>query len=181
MQRVSYNGKKPKIEKGAFVAPTAVLIGEVTVEKGANIWFGAVLRGDLGAIVVKAGASVQDNVVVHVLPQGETYIGENATIGHNATLHNCTVGKGAIVGINSVVLDFAAIGEEAVVAAGSVVSDKSEIPARHLAAGAPAQVKKELSGNALWYVQQGIEVYKNLRDKYLEEGTGVVEKNIGWE
>ncbi len=179
MQRISYKGKIPRVQKGAFVAPTAVLIGDVTVEIGANIWFGAVLRGDLGSIVVKSGASVQDNAVVHVLPQGETVIGENATIGHGATLHNCTVGKGAIVGINSVVLDFASIGEEAVVAAGSVVGDKTEIPVRHLAAGVPAQIKKEISGNALWYVQQGIEVYKNLRDRYLEEGTGVVEKDLG--
>lgn len=179
MHIVPYEGKTPRVQKGAFVAPTAVLIGDVTVEKGANIWFGAVLRGDLGSIVVKSGASVQDNAVVHVLPQGETFIGENATIGHGAILHNCTVGRGAIVGINSTVLDFASIGEEAVVAAGSVVADKSEIPERHLAAGAPAQTKKELSGNALWYVQQGIEVYKNLRDRYLEEGTGVVEEDTG--
>lgn len=175
MQLISYRGKKPVVHKGAFVAPTAVLIGDVTVEEGANIWFGAVLRGDLGKIVVKKGASVQDNTVVHVLPESETIIGENATVGHGAILHNCTIGKGAIVGINAVVLDFARVGDEAVIAAGSVVGDRAEIPPRHLAAGAPAQVKKEISGNSLWYIQQGIVVYANLRDNYLKEGIGRVE------
>ncbi len=175
MLRIPYNGKRPVVKSGAFVAPTAVLIGDVTVEPGASIWFGAVLRGDLGSIVVKKGASVQDNVVVHVLPQGQTLIQEDVTIGHGVVLHNCTIGRGAVVGINSVVLDFANIGEEAVIAAGSVVGDKSEIPPRHLAAGTPAQVKKELSGNSLWYMQQGIAVYAQLRDTYLEDGVGVVQ------
>ncbi len=174
MLTIPINGKKPVVEKGAFVAPTAVLIGDVMVESGANIWFGAVLRGDLGSIVVKSKASVQDNVVIHVLPQGQTLIKENATIGHGAVLHNCTIGQRAVVGINSVVLDFATIGDEAVIAAGSVVGNKSDIPARHLATGVPAQVKKEISGNSLWYMQQGIVVYSQLVENYLKSGIGVV-------
>ncbi len=175
MKTIPFNGKSPSVSKDAFVAPTAVLIGDVTVEPKANIWFGAVLRGDLGAIVVKAGASVQDNVVAHVQPQGQTLIEENVIIGHGVVLHNCTIKRGAVVGMNAVVLDYATVGEEAVVAAGSVVSSKSEIPARHLATGAPAQVKKELSGDSLWYIQQGIVVYNHLVDDYLESGIGVVE------
>ncbi len=174
MQSIPYNGKHPLVESGAFVAPTAVLVGDVTVESGANVWFGAVLRGDLGSIVVKKGASVQDNAVVHVLPQGQTMISEDVIIGHGAVLHNCTIGRGAIVGINAVVLDFANVGEEAVIAAGSVVGNKSEIPARHLATGSPAQVKKEISGNSLWYMQQGVAVYKQLVENYLADDIGVV-------
>ncbi len=174
MKRVTLKGKKPVVESGAFVAPTAVLIGDVTVESGANIWYGAVLRGDLGSIVVKAGASVQDNVVIHVQPQGQTLIEENVIIGHGVVLHNCVIKRGAIVGINSVVLDYATVGEEAVVAAGSVVSSKSEIPPRHLAAGIPAKSKKELSGDSLWYIQQGIVIYNHLVQDYLDDGIGVV-------
>ena len=176
MKRVTFKGKRPLVESGAFVAPTAVLIGDVTVESGANIWYGAVLRGDLGSIVVKAGASVQDNVVVHVQAQGQTLIEENVIIGHGVVLHNCVIKRGAVVGINSVVLDYATVGEEAVVAAGSVVSSKSEIPARHLATGIPAKAKKELSGDSLWFMQQGVVVYNHLVQDYLNDGIGVVEE-----
>ena len=170
-----YKGKMPRVSSSAFIAPTATLIGDVTVEEGASIWFGAVLRGDLGAIVVKKGANIQDNTVVHLKLEGSTaIIGENATIGHGAILHDCTIGKGAIVGINAVVLDFANVGEEAIVAAGSVVSDNFVVPPRHLAAGVPAKIRKEISGTSLWYVQIGYKSYYELRDQYLKEGIGVV-------
>ncbi len=173
MQIVAYRGKKPRIDKNAFIAPTAVLIGDVTVEKEANIWFGAVLRGDLGAIIVKKGASVQDNTVVHSLLEGQTIIGENAVIGHGAVLHNCTIEKDAVVGINSVVLDHARVGERAVIGAGSVVTNKMEIPAEHLATGSPAKVKKKISGSSLWYTREQ-SLYKDLCNNYLAEGTGRV-------
>lgn len=168
-----YKGKKPCVSPEAFVAPTATLVGDVVVEGGASIWFGAVLRGDLGSIIVKKGASVQDNTVVHLKQEGGLiYIGENVTIGHGAILHECTIEKGAIVGINAVVLDFAKVGEEAVVAAGSVVAQRTIIPPRHLAVGVPAKVKKEISGASLIYVQHSHLVYDELRDEYLAQGIG---------
>lgn len=172
---VPYRGKKPRVSKNAFVAPTAVLIGDVTVEEGVSIWFGAVLRGDMGSILVKAGANVQDNTVVHLKAEGsQAVIGENATIGHGAILHDCTIGKGAIVGIGAIVLDFAQVGEEAIIAAGSVVGDNMVIPPRHLAAGVPAKVKKEISGTSLWYIKESPIWYHKTRDEYLEQGIGVV-------
>ena len=128
---VPYNGKTPNIAKGAFIAPTAALVGDVTVEEGASIWFGAVLRGDIGSIVVKAGANVQDNTVVHTHIDGQTVIGENASIAHGAILHDCTIGKSAVVGINAVVLDRAIVGDESIIAAGSVVGVNTIIPPRH--------------------------------------------------
>jgi carbonic anhydrase/acetyltransferase-like protein (isoleucine patch superfamily) len=173
---VPYKGKKPRVAKGTFIAPTAVLIGDVTVEEGASIWFGAVLRGDIGSIVVKAGANVQDNTVVHLkLPGSQAVIGENATIGHGAILHDCTIGRGAIVGINAVVLDFAKVGDGAIIAAGSVVSDNMVIPPGHLAAGVPAQIKKEISGTSQWYINIASETYHRLRDEYLQQGIGAVQ------
>ncbi|NMB40590.1 MAG: gamma carbonic anhydrase family protein [Firmicutes bacterium] len=169
---VPYKDKKPHVAKGAYVAPTAVLVGDVTIEEGASIWFGAVLRGDIGSILVKKGANVQDNTVVHLkLPGSQAIIGEDATIGHGAILHDCTIGKRAIVGIGAVVLDFAEVGEEAIIAAGSVVGDNAVIPPRHLAAGVPAEVKKEISGNSLWYIKVASETYHQLRDDYLGQGT----------
>ena len=170
-----YQDKIPRVSKSAFVAPTAALIGDVTVEEGVSIWFGAVLRGDIGAIVVKKGANIQDNTVLHTKTEDEpTIVGENATIGHGAILHSCTIGTGVIIGIKAVILDGAVVGDESIVAAGSVVGDKTIIPPRHLAAGIPAIVKKEISGNSLWYVQIGYKYYHKLRDEYLKHGIGVV-------
>jgi carbonic anhydrase/acetyltransferase-like protein (isoleucine patch superfamily) len=174
MQIVEFKGKRPRVAPGAFVAPTAVLIGDVEVEAGASIWFGAVLRADFGKIRVGGNSSVQDNVVVHVLPGGETVIGSNVTVAHGAVLHNCKVEDGAIIGMNAVILDNAVIGSEAVIAAGSVVTDGMQIPPGHLAAGAPAKPKKEISGNALNWVKQSALAYQHLMNAYLEEGTGVV-------
>jgi len=171
---IAYNGKKPKVAVGAFLAPDATLIGDVTVESGASIWFGARLRGDFGKIMIGAGSSIQDNAVIHVLPGGATVVEENVTVAHGAVLHNCTLKKGCVVGMNAVVMDNAVVGEQAIIAAGSVVADGAEIPARHLAAGTPAQVKKELSGKALWWVEVSSAAYKTLAEGYLEQGVGRV-------
>ncbi|MEW6032333.1 MAG: gamma carbonic anhydrase family protein [Bacillota bacterium] len=163
-----FAGKTPKVAAGAYVAPTAALIGDVEVEEGASVWFGAVLRGDLGRIRVGPGASVQDNVVVHTLPGGETVIGEGATVAHGAILHNCAVGRNAVVGMNCVVLDHAVLGEEAMLAAGSVLRERARVPERYLAAGIPAEVKKELDGAALWWVRTSADAYAELTRRYLE-------------
>lgn len=166
---LSFGGKTPQVDSTAFIAPTATLIGDVEVEAGASVWFGAVLRGDFGRIRVGRGASVQDNVVVHTLPDEETAVGENVTIGHGAVLHTCRVGRGAVVGMNCTLLDGCVIGEEAMLAAGTVVRDRMVVPDRHLAAGVPAEVKKELTGPALWWVRTGPASYQDLSRRYLEE------------
>lgn len=169
---IEFNGKKPKVSDKAFVAPNATLIGDVTVKEGASIWFGAQLRADFGKIIVGARSSIQDNVVVHMLPGGQTVIEEDVTVGHGAVLHNCTLKKGCIVGMNAVILDNAVVGEQAIVAAGSVVTNGTEIPARHLAAGVPAKPIKELSGDSLLLVEQSARAYSMLVEKYLKEGIG---------
>jgi carbonic anhydrase/acetyltransferase-like protein (isoleucine patch superfamily) len=169
---IEYNGKRPRVSPKAFIAPDATLIGDVTVAEGASVWFGARLRGDIGSITIGARSSIQDNVVIHVLPEGATVVEEDVTVAHGAVLHNCTLRKGCLVGMNSVILDNAVVGEQAMVAAGSVVSDGSEIPPRHLAAGSPAVAKKQLSGQALWWVQISSEFYVKLTENYLREGIG---------
>lgn len=169
---IEFDGKKPQVATGSFIAPTATLIGDVVVEKEAGIWFGAVLRGDFGRIIVRKGSSVQDNVVVHVIPGHETIIGENVTVSHSVVLHGCTIEKGAIIGMGAVVQDFCLIGEEAMVAAGSVVPTNMQVPPRHLAAGVPAEVKKEITGTSLMWVSQSAPAYKELAMKYIEQGIG---------
>ena len=150
---IEYKGKRPQVADDVFLAPTAVLIGDVRVEAGASIWFGAVLRGDFGSIVVGPGSNVQDNAVIHVGEAWPTIVGANVTIGHGAVLEGCTIGDGAVVGMNATVLPHASIGSEAVVGAGSVVGEGMEVPARTLAAGVPARIKKELSGSSLEWVR----------------------------
>jgi carbonic anhydrase/acetyltransferase-like protein (isoleucine patch superfamily) len=167
---IEYHGRRPRVAEGVFLAPTAVLIGDVTVEAGASIWFGAVLRGDFGPIVVGAGSNVQDNAVVHVGAAWPTLIGANVTIGHGAVLEGCTIGDGAIVGMNATVLPRAVVGSEAVVAAGSVVGEGMEVPARTLAAGVPAQVKKALSGSSLEWMHMAAADYQQKAREYCELG-----------
>jgi gamma-carbonic anhydrase len=101
MNLYEFNGKYPKIAKGVFLAPTAVILGDVTIEEGSSIWFGAVLRGDFGPIHIGKNTSVQDNCVVHVT-NGGTRIGDNNTIGHGAIVHSCTIGNRNVIGMNSV-------------------------------------------------------------------------------
>lgn len=167
---IEYEGRRPQIAEDVFVAPTAVLIGDVRVEAGASIWFGAVLRADHGTIVIGAGSSIQDNVTMHVPEQSVTIVGENVTVGHGAVLEGCRIGARSVIGVNAVVLAGADIGEEVMVAAGSVVGEGVRIPARTLAAGAPARVKKELSGSSLDWIGYAAGAYHHLRSQYLAQG-----------
>src|SRR5579862_9416166 len=150
---IEYKGKRPKIDPSAFIAPTAVLIGDVEVGPQASIWFGAVLRGDNGPIRVGARSSVQDNAVVHVSEHGATLIGEDVTIGHCAVMEDCDIKRYALIGSNATLLNGCVIGEGALIAAGSVVGERAEIPARTLAAGAPAKVKKAIEGEAATWIE----------------------------
>jgi carbonic anhydrase/acetyltransferase-like protein (isoleucine patch superfamily) len=167
---IEYHGKRPRVAEDVFLAPTAVLVGDVTVEAGASIWFGAVLRGDFGPIIVGAGANVQENAVIHVGVDWPTTIGANVTVGHCAVLEGCTIGDGAIIGMNATVLPRAVIGNEAVVAAGSVVAEGMQVPARTLAAGAPARIKKELAGSSLEWVRMAAGDYREKAREYRAMG-----------
>ena len=169
---IEYRGKRPKIAESAFVAPTAVLIGDVEVGPEASIWFGAVLRGDNGPIRVGARTSVQDNAVVHVSERGETLIGEDVTIGHSAVMEDCTIERYALIGSNATLLNGCTIGEGALVAAGSVVGERAAIPPRVVAAGAPAKVKKALEGEAAAWIDVSSNVYVELSRSYLAQGIG---------
>ena len=170
---IEYNGKKPQIARSVFIAPTAVLLGDVQVEEGVSIWFGAVLRGDHGTIIVGAGSNVQDNSTIHVPKEGSTILGENVTIGHGAVLEGCRIGKGAIIGMGAVLLQGTQIGEESLVAAGSVVTEGVSIPPRMVAAGVPAQIKKELGGSSSDWIQRAAVNYHRLRDQYRDQKIGL--------
>jgi carbonic anhydrase/acetyltransferase-like protein (isoleucine patch superfamily) len=169
---IEYLGKNPKIAPSAFVAPTAVLIGDVEIGEQSSIWFGAVLRGDNGPIRVGARTSIQDNSVIHVSTGFQTIIGDDCTIGHCAVMEDCVIENGALIGSNAVILNEAVIGAKSLIGAGSVVAAKARIPAAVVAAGVPAQVKKELAGDALKWVEHGGPEYVELSRSYLDHGVG---------
>jgi carbonic anhydrase/acetyltransferase-like protein (isoleucine patch superfamily) len=170
---IEYRGKQPKIAASAFIAPNAVLIGDVEVGEESSIWFGAVLRGDNGPIRVGARTSVQDNAVVHVSERGGTFIGDDVTVGHCAVMEDCTIEPHALIGSNATLLNGCTIGEGALIAAGSVVGQNTSIPARVVAAGAPAQVKKRLHGEAAAWIDISADVYVQLARSYLAQEIGV--------
>jgi carbonic anhydrase/acetyltransferase-like protein (isoleucine patch superfamily) len=140
-------GKRPQVHESAYIAPTAILIGDVVIEAGASVWFGAVLRGDEAQIRVGEGSNVQDNAVIHVSTNLPTIIERNVTIGHAALLEGCVVEDGSLVGMGAVMLQRSRLGAGSLLAAGAVLREGGEIPPGHLAAGVPAVVKKPL-GNA---------------------------------
>ncbi len=165
---IEYKGHRPKISPKAFIAPTAVVIGDVTIGDEASIWFGAVLRSDQNAnpIVVGARTSVQDNCVIHS-GEAPTIIEEDVTVGHAAIMEGCLIRRAAIIGMNVTLLENTAIGEESLIAAGSVVVPHTKIPPGVLAAGAPAKIKKEISGEALNWIKMGSSTYVGLGRSYL--------------
>jgi carbonic anhydrase/acetyltransferase-like protein (isoleucine patch superfamily) len=172
---IEYRGKRPKIAPSAFVAPNAVLIGDVEVGEEASIWFGTVLRGDNGPIRIGARTSIQDNAVVHVSERGGTFVGDDVTVGHCAVMEDCTIERYALIGSNATLLNGCTIGEGTLIAAGSVVGQNAAIPARVVAAGAPATVKKPLEGEAAAWIEISSGEYVKLSRMYLAQSIGCVE------
>ncbi|GAC1651708.1 MAG: gamma carbonic anhydrase family protein [Vulcanimicrobiaceae bacterium] len=174
---IEYRGKKPKVHPSAFVAPSAVLIGDVEVGEESSIWFGTVIRGDNGPIRIGARTSIQDNSVVHVSETGQTIIGDDVTVGHCAVMEDCNVGNFAVIGSNAVLLNGSVIGERALIGAGSVVGERAQIPPSVVAAGSPATVKKPLEGEALHWIEIAAKEYVDLSRRYIKEGIGVRESS----
>lgn len=162
---IALGEKAPRVAEGVYLAPNAVLIGDVEVAAGASIWFGAVLRADMGPIRIGPGTAVEDNSVVHA----NTEIGANVILGHSVVVEGCVIEEGAVIGSRSVVLMGARIGRRAMVAAGSVVTEGMAVPPATLVAGAPAQVKKPLGGSSRDWVERAARNYQELGHRYLRE------------
>jgi carbonic anhydrase/acetyltransferase-like protein (isoleucine patch superfamily) len=161
-------GKRPTVHPDAYIAPTAVLIGDVDIGAGASVWFGAVLRGDEAQITVGAGANIQDNAVIHCARDLPTVIEQDATIGHSAQLEGCVVERGALVGMGAIMLQRSRLGAGSLLAAGAVLAEGSEVPPGHLAAGVPAKVKKPLGGSSGNWVETAALHYRDRAVAYRE-------------
>lgn len=172
---ITFNGRTPRIHPSAWIAPTAVLIGDVEIGPESSIWFGAVLRGDHPEHGIRVGArtSIQDNAVLHVSARGATLVGDEVTVGHGAVFESCIIERSALIGMNAVILHGARIGEAALVAAMSVVPERMTVPAGHLVAGVPARVRRELGGDAVQWVRHSAEHYVSLSRQYIAQRIGV--------
>jgi carbonic anhydrase/acetyltransferase-like protein (isoleucine patch superfamily) len=170
-----FDGKRPKIHSSVFLAPTAVVIGDVTIGADSSVWFGAVLRGDSPehSVIVGERTSVQENCVIHIGHWGPTVVGDDVTVGHGAKFECCSIGDRTVIGMNAVILQNARIGRECVLAAGTVVLEGADIPERSLVAGVPGKIKKTLDADAEW-LRYGGQHYVDLSRQYLAEGVGRV-------
>ena len=156
------DGIVPVVDPSSFVHPTAVLIGDVVVGPECYIGPGASLRADMGRIVMKKGSNFQDNCVAHTFAGGEVVLEEKANIGHGAILHGCHIHEQVLVGMNSVIMDGAVVGENAIIGALSLVPAEMQVPDRKIAVGNPAKVVKEASDETVKWKTEGTELYRTL-------------------
>jgi len=148
------DGKVPSISREAFVHEAAVVIGEVIIGDGANIWPGAVLRGDIESITVKDGASVQDGAIIHTDPGFPTLIGRGTTIAHGCIIHGCRIGDWSLVAMGAVVLTGAVVGSNSIVGASALVPEGKNIPDRSIAMGVPAKVVRMANASDIMRVEE---------------------------
>ncbi|MBV8950258.1 MAG: gamma carbonic anhydrase family protein [Actinobacteria bacterium] len=167
MPQFSFEGLEPQVHPGAFVAPTATLVGDVVVEDGASVWYGAVLRADYSPVFVRRGANVQDGAVLHGPPGLHTEVGPGATVAHNCVVHGAILEEECLVANGAVVLDGARVGTRALVAAGSLVPANFVVPSAMLAAGSPVQLKRPVTGSpAEFWVDTNPSAYAELATRH---------------
>ncbi len=165
-------GARPAIPASVFIAPGAVVIGDVSLGEEASVWYQATVRGDINRIRVGARSNLQDGCVVHVADAFSTEIGEFVTVGHKAILHACTVGDEVLVGMGATVLDGAEIGARSIIGAGALVTGGKKIPPGSLVLGSPAKVVRQLSLEEQASIKVWAERYVTLSRVYLEKGLG---------
>ena len=173
MSVISFENKVPEIGARVFLAPGAVVLGEVFLGDDVSIWFNVILRADIHWIRVGARSNLQDGVIVHVENQQcATLLEEEVSVGHGAILHGCTIGSGSLIGMGAKILNDAVIGEGSLVAAGAVVREGYKVPPRSLVVGVPAVVKRTLTDEEYARARGTAMNYLRYKERYLIEGLG---------
>jgi carbonic anhydrase/acetyltransferase-like protein (isoleucine patch superfamily) len=157
---------RPQVDDGAWIAPTATLVGAVHVADGASVWYGAVLRGDNEPIIIGPDSNVQDNVVFHTDEGIPVSLGRGVSVGHNAVVHGSTVGDHVLVGMGAILMNRSVIGDECLIAAGALVPEGATIPSRSLVVGVPAKVLRELTDDEVAKLHHNAKVYTVHRDRH---------------
>lgn len=152
-------GEEPLYGPDVFVAPTAVVMGDVQMDEGSSLWYGAVLRGDINSIKIGKFSNLQDGVIGHLADDHSLVVGKYVTVGHGAVIHACEIADECLIGMNSTILDGAKIGKQSIVAAGSLVPAGMDVPAGSLVAGVPAKIKRKLSGEEKKNLKKWAEKY----------------------
>ena len=166
---LSFGGKMPRDEGAVFVAANATVLGDVTLGRGVNIWYGSVLRADEGALILGENSNVQDNAVLHCDPGGQVVLGKNVTVGHSAIVHGCTVGNNVLIGMGATVLNGAKIGDNCIVGAGALVTGKMDAPAGSMILGSPAKVVRPLKPEEIEGNRAAMEEYLEAAAQYRKE------------
>jgi carbonic anhydrase/acetyltransferase-like protein (isoleucine patch superfamily) len=169
MPILPYKGILPKIAEGVFIAPGAVIIGDVTIHEGASVWFNAVIRGDSAPIVIGPHSNIQDNCTLHADPGAPVTIGSYCTIGHNAIVHGATLGDHVLVGMGAIVLNHAVVGSNTILGASALVSEHKLVPEGSLAIGIPAKVVRPLNENERLMLSISADNYSKKAADYLQE------------
>ena len=164
--------RQPKLGKGAYIASTAVVLGDVTLGAQASVWYGAVLRGDINRIVIGHHSNVQDNAVLHLSDKFPCVLGNWVTVGHSAVVHACTVGDEVLVGMGAVILDGAVIGKQSIIGAKALVTQGTKIPPGSMVLGVPAKVVRPLTLKE----RQGLKWWAQ---KYVDNGAYCLKHKIG--
>lgn len=168
MPSYEYKGKRPRVHPSAFIAPTAVLIGDVEIREGASIWFGTVLRGDMARIEIGARTSVQDNSTIHTDENEPTLIGEDVTIGHNALVHSSVVDRNVLIGQAAVLTGGNTVGTGTIIGAGAVIPQGMKVPGGSLVVGVPAKVVRATGPDDERWTVRAAEHYTELGAWYRE-------------
>ncbi|MFZ5806022.1 MAG: gamma carbonic anhydrase family protein [Verrucomicrobiota bacterium] len=156
-----YFGQTPRVEQAAFVAPDAVILGDVELGKNSSVWYGSILRADIQSIRIGEATNLQDGVIIHLADELGTYVGDYCTVGHGALLHACTIGNECLIGMRATILDGARIGNQCIVGANSLVPKNFSAPDGSLIYGSPAKIIRSL-------FEKEISELKSWAEKYIE-------------
>lgn len=155
-------GKKTNIDDDAFIAPSADVLGDVSIGKGSSMWYGAVARGDMSYIRIGVCTNIQDNASVHVDTGVPCIIGDHVTVGHNAVVHGCEVGNNTLIGMGSIILNNAKVGKNCIIGAGTLITMGTVIPDNSLVIGSPGKVRRTVSEEEIATVKENALRYERL-------------------
>lgn len=161
---IALGDQVPQVDESAWVAPTAVLAGSVSVGEGVSVWYGTVLRADNEPITIGARSNVQDNCAFHVDAGKPVVVGEGVSIGHGAIVHGATIEDHVLVGMGAVIMNGAVVGAESLVAAGALISEGVVVPPRSLVAGVPGKVRRELTDDEVAKLHRNAGIYEEHRE-----------------
>ncbi len=149
-----YLGKYPTIEKDVYISENVTIIGDVRLKKGANIWYGAVLRGDINYVEIGENTNVQDNCIFHVADEHPVILGKGITVGHGAIVHGCRIEDDAFIGMGAIILDGARVGQGSLIAAGALITEGMNIPPRSMVMGVPGRIAGKVDDQRLQKMKQ---------------------------